>query len=179
MKKSKLLFLILLFLIGGFLIYRNQKIECTLIDAEYQTVIVREGLLIEEPVLDFELPENAQLIYHYITTDSFIPVLALYNRNAEQVFTNAYLYHHNTLASMIRIIETKNTAPVEFHDEWTLLETNEKASLSFSEDNDYKHYQIRLKEKEIRITFDKRNDFESVEPEIIECIMKNYQRLSQ
>ena len=167
-----------MFFIGGFLIYRNQKIECTLIDTEYQTVIVREGFLIEEPVLDFELPENAQLVYHYITTDSFIPVLALYNRNAEQVFTNAYIYHHNTLASMIQIIETKSTAPVEFHGEWTLLEINEKASLSFSEDNQYKYYQILLKEKEIRISFQKRNDSEFSESEIIECIEQNYQRLS-
>lgn len=169
---------ILIFSIG-LLFYRNHKIQCMPIDADYQAVMIHPGFLIEEPVQDFVLTTDFQISHYYITTDSYTPILALYNRHAVQVFTYAYIYHRNALASAIQIIETNHNSPVEFSGKWTLLKTSEKSSLSYSEDDQYKYYQILLEQKEIRISFSKRNDSEFVESEIIECIEQNYQRLSQ
>ncbi|MBQ4344008.1 MAG: hypothetical protein IJC38_08995 [Erysipelotrichaceae bacterium] len=114
-----------------------------------------------------------------ITTDTFIPVLALYNRNAVQTFITTYLFHNNSLASQIQLIETDKYNPVRFDKNWELLEKTDKSSLSYSEEENYKYYRILLETKEIYITLQERINSEIVEPEIIEWIMENYSRLSE
>lgn len=180
MKKITIILIACLFCIGSLLFYRNQRITCFYEkNAEYQTVKVQQGLFIEEPHHSFQLPKNAQGTDYLITTDTFIPVLALYNRNAVQTFITTYLFHNNSLASQIQLIETDKYNPVRFDKNWELLEKTDKSSLSYSEEENYKHYRILLETKEIYITLQKRMNSEIVEPEIIECIMENYSRLSE
>ncbi len=179
-RKGSIVLIALLFCICGLLFYRNQKIRCFYEkNAEFQSVSITPALFIEEPHHSFQLPKNAQGTYYLITTDTFIPVLALYNRNAVQTFIYTYLYHNNSLASQIQIVETDKYNPVQFDKNWEVLEKTDKTSLSYNEEENYKHYRILLETKEIYITFQKRMNSEIVEPEIIECIEENYKRLSQ
>lgn len=181
MKKKTITALIAFTLfVGCYLFYRNTKITCHVEkNVDYQSVSIHKGLFIEEPVHDFQLPKNAQGTSYLITTDTFIPVLALYNRNPVQTFIFTYLYHNNSLASWIEIIETDRNFPVQFDSQWKVLEKNDNASLSFSETDEYKYYQILLDTKEIRISLQKRSHSDEIEDEFYQCIIDNFQRLSQ
>lgn len=172
-------FLIVVVCISYVLFYRSQNISCDVQDVGFQRVSVHHSFLIEQPELVFELSENAEYKMHYLTTDFYLPVLSIYNRDAVQAVSVAYFEDYQSFAVHTTIYEFDREYPIDFEGQWTLLEKTDKASLCYSENNRYIYYQILLPEKEIRVQFLINEYKGSLEDEIIECIMQNYQRLSQ
>lgn len=176
MKKLFYSMLVLALCVGCLLVYRNQKIQGSSPKDDYQLVVVDSSFLIEEPELLFEFPEHSRVQFYHVTTDWFIPVLALYHRQAVQTVT--FGSFAESIDSFM-VYETDKEYPIDFECSWSVLEATEKASVSMGEFNQYILYRILTQEKEIIVQFDPAALDETDQIELTECIMENYARFSE
>lgn len=184
MKKS-ILFILVLISVFIILIYRGQHIQLVHKESneEYYQVFVYPNDFIELPETDYLLPESLrESVTYHVVTDSFIPLLSLYNRDGMIVSYSTYIQQESLPAVLFSVKEFQ----IDFFDKdyssWTLIEANDTACLySFAAESST-YYLILTDSKAIELSWTNMpyaQSYSDFNDEIYNSIIETYEALSQ
>lgn len=184
MKKS-ILFILVFISIFIILIYRGQYIQLVHKEKheEYYQVFVYPNDFIELPETDYLLPESlCESVTYHVVTDSFIPLLSLYNRDGMIVSYGTYIEQESLPAVLFSVKEYR----IDFFDKdyssWTLIEVNDNACLySLAAEPNF-YYLILTDSKAIELSWTNMlyaQSYSTFNDEIYNSIIETYRILSQ